>query len=158
MNTILKWVGGIVAAIAALTGVLYSLQVWPFTGSDQPILISDSSVDVQLESTATGDKQTHVAKGRKVDHVDMVGANGTTTAVCPQRPCRVIRFLLDGDATYHEFDLSESGSDTALAVDIGWDSSKWKPAGTKNPKLPTGHLIDDNGTPCAHCVLRIHLK
>jgi hypothetical protein len=161
MNTILKWIAGIVATIAALTGALYSLQVWPFTPSDQPILISDSSVDITLDDVLNtpGDKHEHVIKDKKLDHIDHLDANGKSSAVACALPCTVVKFRLGGAAPDHEFDLRQAanGKDLILYIDIGWDSGEFNPAGTKFPKIPRGQLTDA-GIRLANHTFKIYLK
>ncbi|MGA3204322.1 MAG: hypothetical protein ABSF12_17660 [Bryobacteraceae bacterium] len=153
---------GAVAVLAIYLLVAYVQKLPPFASGNQPIIISDSSVDVQLNGPLNlVDSNHHRIKGGKVDHIAMVDGNGTPSILCnSKQSCdqTIAWYQLNGSGPSYRIVISEpNGSDTDLGSDVAWNTNFWTSSGpTSQPKLTLdGRLVDQFGSWCRNCVYTI---
>lgn len=145
----------VVGGIAILAGLLYYLQshhLFPFVVS-QPIVISDSSVDVKLDGplNLVLDNKHHRIKNHQVHHIAMTDGGGKTLTLCTGKSCvgTITSYQKKDVVGTYSFDISEPNrSDTDLG---SHDWNDFTPSGAVNQLTLNGGLVDKNGTPCRHC-------
>jgi hypothetical protein len=149
---------GVIAILGGLLYFLYSHHRFPFGGADQPIIISDSTVDVRINGTLdSGDNNSHRIPG-KFHHVIMMDKNGTPSSVCTNGLCdkTVVTFQIANDIAYHTITVREvpNSDATDLVVDSPpWNTNFWNKlvSGNYTTLELQGRLVDSNRVPCPHC-------
>jgi hypothetical protein len=162
-NSVVGFVGG--AVIAGALSFQYSHKRFPFGGADQPILISDSSVDVRINGSLNPPGKNynrHRILGKRFDHVVMVDSkNNTSTPICSGGKCDQTAFtffLANDEKTFHTITIMEvNTADTDLVVDApAWNTNFWYPStlagGFTTLSLNGGLVVTNNNhARCQYC-------
>jgi hypothetical protein len=153
--------GGVIVVLVVYVLVAYWRKLPPFDQGDQPIIISDSSVDTRINGKpiVSADGFSLLIKG-KFHHVTMVDGNGVKfPPKCDNTSCNTtsVNFQLENYPGIHRISIRErADGDTDLVIEgVAWNSNFWSHI-TDPPPYTTlraaGKLIDDSGiSPCTHC-------